>query len=181
MNEVSQTISMRSGWQFGNNLSYRNISGSVMLRTPFTGYKSGVFVTKFSLNDKREIKGVADLDIEDKKYTLAVDGHIKKLADNMLVANITTPIEKFRNIICRFGINEQRKHIVAEVRAPTGALGIEILLNIMSHHDFDVIFNLETPLEAFEKVMLIAKMKQDEIDFRGAWNKVLLGFIGVWR
>jgi hypothetical protein len=95
--------------------------------------------------------------------------------------NVTTPIEKFRNIVGRFGINEHEKHIVAEVRAPNGSLGFEVLFLINSNSDFDIKFFLATPLDAFEKLMLVAKMNNDMVDFRGGWNKVMLGFVGVWR
>ncbi|XP_055713060.1 uncharacterized protein LOC129807664 isoform X2 [Phlebotomus papatasi] len=180
-NESSQTYSIKSAWQFDVNSEYQNVSGSVAFRSPFENYTTGALVTKFSLNDKRQLKGAADLDLEEKKFTLAVEGHIKKITDNMLVVNITTPIERFRNIIGRFGINERNRHIVAEVRAPKDALGVELLFLVHSFTNFDIKFHLATPLEAFEKVLLIALMQNDHVDFRGGWNKVVLGFVGVWK
>lgn len=99
----------------------------------------------------------------------------------MLVVNITTPIEKFRSVVGRFGLNEREKHLVAEVRYPGGTLGIEILFVVINLSDFDVKFNLATPLEALEKVMVIGKMNLENVDLRVGWDKVMLGFIGVWR
>jgi hypothetical protein len=119
--------------------------------------------------------------IELTQFCFFPTGHIKKLTDNMLVVNITTPIEKFRNVVGRFGINEYEKHVVAEVRAPNGSLGFEVLFSILSTSEFNIKFFLATPLDAFEKLLLIAKMNGDTVDFRGGWNKVALGFVGVWR
>uniref|UniRef100_A0A7G3AUB2 Putative lipoprotein n=1 Tax=Lutzomyia longipalpis TaxID=7200 RepID=A0A7G3AUB2_LUTLO len=180
-NESTQTYSIKSSWQFDVNSEYQNVSGSLAFRSPFENYTTGALVTKFSPNDKRRLKGAADLDLEDKKFTLAVEGHIKKITDNMLVVNITTPIERFRNIAGRFGINEKNRHIVAEVKGPKDALGVELLFIVNSFTNFDIKFHLATPLEAFEKILLIALMQNDKVDFRGGWNKVVLGFVGVWR
>lgn len=181
INEIPQTFSLKSGWQFDINHGYYNVSGSLGFRSPFEGYTTGALVTKFSLSDKKMLKGAADFDLEEKKFTLTVEGHIRKLTDNMLQMNITTPIEKFRTIVGRFGINERDRHAVAEVRAPNGALGVEILFNIISSSNFDIRFLLATPFEAFEKIMLIGVINNEKIDFRGGWNEVNLGFVGVWR
>lgn len=181
-NETAASVfAIKSCWLFNFNSHYKNISGTVALHSPFQGYKSGSLSTKFSISDKRQLSGGADLEVEDKRYTLAVEGHVKKLTDNMLVANITTPIEKFKTIVGRFGINERERHIVAEIRAPTSALGIELLFAITTVSDFNIKFNLETPMEPFEKVIALAKMKPETVEFMGGWNKIVLGFVGVWR
>lgn len=179
--QTPQIFSVKSGWQFDFNEQYKNISGSLLLRSPFDGYNTGALVSKFSLNNAKQLKGAADLQIEDRKYTLALEGQIRKITDNMLVLNITTPIERFRHIEGRFGLSEKDKHVVAEVRAPAGALGIEVLFSVISSSDFDIKFNLETPLEAFEKVKIIAKVNTKTIDLRGGWNKVMIGFVGTSR
>lgn len=181
VNNTVQTFSIKSGWRLDVSSNYRNMSGSIALRSPFDGYKSGALVTKFSLSDNKQLWGAADLDLEEKKFTLTLAGHIKKLTDNMLVMNLTTPIERFRHIVGRFGINDRDKHLVAEIRAPLSALGVEILFKVVSSSEFDVKFNLETPLEAFAKVLAVGKLNPDSVDFRGGWNKVVLGFVGVWR
>lgn len=54
---------------------------------------------------------------------------------------------------------------------------------------FDVVFNLEAPIifsldapiESFKKIMLIAKLRPDMVDFRGGLNKYVLGYVGVSR
>lgn len=181
VNNTIQTFSLKSGWKLDVTSNYRNMSGSIALRSPFDGYKSGALATKFSLSDKKELFGAADLDLEEKKFTLTLAGHIKKLTDNMLVMNLTTPIERFRHINGRFGINDREKHLVAKIRGPTSSLGVEVLFSIVSSSQFDIKFDLATPLEAFEKVLLVGQLNPDSVDFRGGWNKVVLGFIGVWR
>ncbi|GAB0088507.1 uncharacterized protein DMENIID0001_029540 [Sergentomyia squamirostris] len=180
-NESTQAYSVKSGWQFDVNSEYQNVSGSVAFRSPFENYTTGALVTKFSLNDKRQLRGAADLDLEEKKFTLAVEGHIKRIIDSMLIVNITTPIERFSNVIGRFGINEKIRHVVAEVKGPHDALGVELLFHVNSFTNFDIKFHLATPLEAFEKILLVALMQNDHVDFRGGWNKMALGFTGVWK
>lgn len=181
INETLQMFSILSAWQLGNDHRHRNISGSLVLRSPFEGYTKGALMTKFSFSDTKQLWGAADLDLEEKHFTLTVQGHLRKLTDNMLVVNITTPIEKFRSVVGRFGLNEREKHLVAEVRYPGGTLGIEILFVVNNLSDFDVKFNLATPLEALEMVMVIGKMNLENVDLRAGWDKVMLGFIGVWR
>lgn len=179
--EIPIIFVLRSGWQYDADSQHRNVTGSMVLRSPLDGYKTGALSTKFSLSDMKQIRGGADLDIEERKYTLLLDGHVKKLTENMLMVNITTPLERFQKIFGRFGINEHDKHIVAEVRSPNSALGIEFKWAVIAISDFNLKFNLETPLEAFQKVMLIGKMKPDTVEFKGGLNKIMLGFVGVWR
>lgn len=180
-NEIPNIFVLRSGWQYDADSQHRNVTGSMVLRSPLDGYTTGALSTKFSLSDMKQIRGGADLDIEERKYTLLLDGHVKKLTENMLMVNITTPLEKFLKIFGRFGINEHDKHVVAEVRSPNAALGIEFKWAVIAISDFDMKFNLETPLEAFQKVMLVGKMKPDTVEFKGGLNKIMLGFVGVWR
>lgn len=182
VNEDKLSIfSIRSDWNRYINQDYRNISGSISLRSPFDGYRTGALATRFSLSPKKYLRGAAELDLENKKFTFSVEGHIKKVTDSMLVVNITTPIEKFKKIIGRFGINEAKRHFVAEIKAPAGALGLELKFILVSIADFDVMFNLETPAETFQKVMLIGRVNGEMVDLRGGWNKVMLGYVGVSR
>lgn len=180
-NETTNTYSVKSGWQFNFNHGYHNVSGSLGFMSPYEGCTTGALVTKFSFSDKKQLLGALDFELEDKKFTMTAEGHLRKLTDNMLQINITTPIDRFRTIVGRFGINDKTRHLVAEVSAPTGGLGIEMLFNVLSTSEFDVKFRLASPFEALEKVMLIAMLNNDMVDFRGGWNKVNLGFIGVWR
>lgn len=181
LDETPNIFSLRSGWQLDTDLHYQNITGSVVLRSPLQGYRTGALSTKFSIGNNKQMRGGADLDLEEKKYTLLLDGYAKKMTDNMFVANITTPHEKFREIFGRFGVNERRKHIVAEVRAPHSALGFEALWTVAAISDFDVKLNVETPLEAFQQFMVVGKMKPETVEFIGAFNKAKLGYVGVWR
>lgn len=180
--ETAATVfAAKSFWLLNFNSHYKNVTGKVELESPFQGYKTGSLSTRFSISDKRQLSGGADLAIEDKRFTLAVEGYVKKLTDNMLVANITTPIEKFKTIVGRFGINERERHIVAEIRAPNRALGIELLFAVNAVADFNIKFNLELPMEGLEKVTAVAKMKPETVEFKGCWDKIILGFVGVWR
>jgi hypothetical protein len=81
----------------------------------------------------------------------------------MLEFNITTPFHKYRTITGRFGYSETEKHLVAEVKGPSGGTGIEILFNILSFNDFDVKFSLETPMEFLTKALVIGKLKKDMV------------------
>lgn len=180
-NEKPNLFGINSNWHLNFNELYSNISGSIMLQSPVKGYTKGALATKFSLSSTKSLKGAANFELEEKKFTLAVDGSVKKLTDCMLVVNITTPINKYRNIVSRFGLINRNRHFVAEIRAPGGALGIEVKFAVNSMNDFDVIFNLETPIEDFKKVMLIAKLTADMVDFRGGLNRFVLGYVGVSR
>lgn len=180
-NEKPNLFAVNSNWHLNLNNFYSNITGSIMLQSPVKGYTKGALATKFSLSSTKSLRGAADFELEEKKFTLAVDGMVKKITDCMLVVNITTPIVKYRNIISRFGLVNRNRHFVAEVRAPAGALGIEVKFAVNTMNDFDVILNLETPIEDFKKIMLLAKLKSDMVDFRGGLNTFVLGYVGVSR
>jgi hypothetical protein len=81
----------------------------------------------------------------------------------MLVFNITTPFHKYGTVTGRFGYSETERHLVAEVKGPSGGIGIEILFSILSLSDFDVKFSLQTPLEFLTKVLVIGKLKKDTV------------------
>ncbi|XP_046812149.1 apolipophorins [Lucilia cuprina] len=180
-NETLNVYSIKSLWELAQSAKTQNISGTVFLVTPFEGYRKGGLAAKFMLNDKREIQGAASLDFEIREFTLAIDGYVRKFSDNMLTVNITTPLEKFRTINGRFGLNEKKHHAVAEVRAPTAALGAEVLFDIISLMNFDVKLSVATPIESFQQAALFAKIKTETVDLRGMWNNATLGFTGVWR
>jgi hypothetical protein len=182
-NHNDRLFYVKSKWEFGSTGTERHISGSVALKSPFEGYTSGIVFTKFSISDgeNKQLRGMIDVEIESRNYALTIDGYLKKLTDNMLSINITTPIETFKNVNGRFGINERNRHIVADIRTPTRALGIEVLFVFESVTDFDVKFYLATPIEAFERILVIGKLNEDAVHFEGGWNKLTLGFIGVWR
>lgn len=177
----TQNYYLRSGWEYDKDESFRHVSGSVAFRSPFEKFTRGTMVTKVSFSDKKEIKAAADAEFEDRRYTLVSEGHLKKVTDCWLVTNVTTPIEKFRFITARVGINERERHAVAKVSAPIGALGVEVLFFLVNSNNFNIKLSVATPLEGFSKLMLIAKKNSDTVDLRGGWNNVTLGFTGVWR
>lgn len=180
-NATPNIYAIKSLWEVNLSEIYRNISGSVSLKSPMEGYTKGALVTKFSLNSRRMIHGAADVELEGRKYSLAVEGMVKKLTNCMLEMNVSTPIEKYRNIKGRFGLIDHNRHVVAELRAPNTALGIEVKFAVKAINDFDIIFNVETPIATLEKVMLVAKLEADIIDVRGGLNKFVLGYVAVSR
>uniref|UniRef100_W4VR36 Putative lipoprotein n=1 Tax=Corethrella appendiculata TaxID=1370023 RepID=W4VR36_9DIPT len=180
-NEPAQIFLAKSTWHFDSKQDSHNVSGTVTVKTPFKNYTKGVFITRFLLNEYKLLRGAAELQIEDRQFTLVLDGHINSFLDNMLAVNITTPIEKFKQISGRFGINDKKKHVVAEVQSPGGELGVEILFFITSSSKFDIKFHLATPIEKFTKVLLVGKLMPETVDFRGGLNSAVLGFVGVWR
>lgn len=180
-NQKPSIFAVKSNWQLSSNNVTSSIKGSMNMQTPLKGYSTGALATKFSLSTSKVLRGAADFELEDQKYTLAMDGMVKKLTDCMLTVNITTPNEKYRQIVSRFGLITKKRHIVAEIRAPIGALGIEVKFTVESKNSFDIIFNLETPIESLQKVMLIGKLRPEAVDFRGGLNKFVLGYVSVSR
>lgn len=177
----TQIYQFRSNWEFTREAVARHIIGAIAFKSPFEKFTRGSMVTKISLFERKEMRAGADLELEDRQYTMVAEGHLRKITDCFLVTNITTPNEKFRTIQGRFGISERDRHVVAEVRAPIGALGVEILFNFMSSSNFDVKVSLATPAEAFTRLMLIAKINPHTVDLRGALNQIYVGFTGVWK
>lgn len=180
-NDTLNVYSIKSLWELEQDLQTQNITGTVFLATPFEGYRKGGLAAKFMWNENHEIQGAASLDFEIREFTLAIDGYARKFTDNMLTVNITTPLEKFRTINGRFGLNEKKHHAVAEVRAPTAALGAEVLFDVISLMNFDIKLSVATPIESFQQAALFAKIKTETVDLRGQWNNATLGFTGVWR
>ncbi|TDG46759.1 hypothetical protein AWZ03_006806 [Drosophila navojoa] len=180
-NDTFNTYSVISSWDVIRNQRYQNISGTVALVSPFEGYRKGGLAAMFMLNDKREVQGAASLEFEVREFTLTMDGYVRKFTDNMLIVNITTPLEKFRTIHGRFGLNEKKRHAVAEVRAPTAALGIEALADVKNLLDFDVKLSVATPIESFQQAAVFGQVNTERVDMRGIWNNSTLGFTGVWH
>ncbi|XP_034669576.1 uncharacterized protein LOC117902369 [Drosophila subobscura] len=180
-NETFSTYGMNSNWEISRTKRHHNVSGRVHLVSPFEGYQKGGLVARFSLSDQRVVSGAASLNFDVREFTLTMDGYVKKFTDNMLTINITTPLEKFRTINGRFGLNEKKRHAVAEVRAPTAALGVEALADIKSLLSFDVKLSVATPIESFQQAAIVAQVNAERVDMRGMWNNATLGFTGVWH
>lgn len=181
VSSTDRTFSLKSLWKTAVDEKYRNITGAIRFKSPLTNYSSGVLQTKFSLTKDREILGVIDVDIDARMYSFTIKGYMKKILDNMISFNLTTPIETFPYLLGRFGIIELKKYVIAELRTSNKSLGIELLYDFNSITDFDLKFYLALPQPAFERVMAIGKIKEDTIHIEGAWNKIDLGFKGVWR
>ena len=173
-------FAVKSGWKYNTDGTFRNVSGSIRFRSPFERYISGALITKFSLNKDKQLFGVVDVDVENRLYSLSLGGYMKKIFDNSINVNITTPFEAFPYLNARFGVNEREKHFVADMQTLNRSLGIEVLLDFNSITDFDVKFYVAIPLEAFEKVLMIGKIKDDILHIEGAFGKINLGFKGVW-
>lgn len=159
----------------------RNLTGNVRFISPFAGYNHGVLVSKICINQKRDIRGVADLDLDHKKYTASLEGkkycvihgkihsnsfysgHLQRITESMFYFNITTPIEKYNKLTGRFGLSERKRHLVAEIRAPSGAVGTEVLFLISDISDFDIKFALATPIDFLKNAVVVAKLKSDRV------------------
>lgn len=103
---------------------------------------------------------------------LYVTGHFQKLSRSTLVFNITTPIEKFKLIKGRFGFSEVQRHLVAQIEYPTGKTGIEVRFLIVSLANFDVLFDLATPLEFLQDVLIVGKLQPAAVRFHSLVRSV---------
>lgn len=81
----------------------------------------------------------------------------------MLKFDITTPFEKYNEIVGRFGFMEEDRHVVCMVTYPTGSTGIEVKLVLDNFTHFDVIFHLATPIDFLQKVLAIGKIQEEEV------------------
>lgn len=52
----------------------KNLTGTVSFLSPFPGYKRGLLLSKIYVKDQVKLRGVADLDLDYKKYTVSVEG-----------------------------------------------------------------------------------------------------------
>ena len=176
----SEKIEVRSTWDILENEQWTNLTGKMHLASPFNGYRRGMLMTRMQLTKSLDIiKGVADFELDKKDYTLSLEGNLKQITESMIMLNITTPIAKYKTISGRFGFSESKKHLVADLRWIKGGVGIEILLSIISRGNFDVRFHLATPIEYLNRILLIAKLKPDSVDFRCGWNIIVIGFSGT--
>lgn len=181
VSDDDRTFSMKSAWKSSTDLNYRNISGSIRFISPFDNYTSGALITKFSLTKDRHVYGVIDCDIDSRLYSFAIEGYMKRLLDNMISFNLTTPIDTFPYLLGKFGIIEKNRYLIADLQTQNRSLGIEVLYAFNSITDFDLKLYIATPQPAFQKVLAIGKIKEDMIHLEGAWNKISLGFKGIWR
>ena len=176
-----RTFSMKSTWKRTIDYQHKNISGTIKFRSPFESYNSGAMITKFSLTRDRELYGVVDMDIDSRLYSFSIEGYVKRLLDNMITFNLTTPIETFPYLLGKFGIREMKRYLIADLQTLNRSLGVEVLFDFKSITNFDLKFYIATPQPALEKILAVGKIKEDTIHLEGAWNKISLGFKGIWH
>lgn len=181
VSEDYRTFSMKSSWKHSIDVNHKNVSGSIKFRSPFESYNAGALITKFSLTKDRELFGVIDVDIDRRLYSFAVEGYMKRLLDNMISFNLTTPIITFPYLRGNFGIREMKRYLIADLKTENRSLGVEVLFDFKSINDFDLKFQLDTPQQGFEKILAIGKIKEHTIHLEGAWNQISLGFKGIWH
>lgn len=70
-------IALTSVWQIDEDYIGKNFSGTVTLLSPFKGFNKGLLVSKIYMTRSRDIRGVADVDIDHKKYTASVEGKLQ--------------------------------------------------------------------------------------------------------
>lgn len=135
----------------------------MVLNSPFPGYQKGLLTSEMYFYLNNHISGLIDLDLDNKKYTLTVEGYINKITDNNLSFNVSTPVEKYKELKGRFGFSEEKRHLVAEVTTPSNLIGVELLFVLKNMSYFDIMFNLATPLDFMENALILGKLKNEEV------------------
>ncbi|KAF7269539.1 hypothetical protein GWI33_017432 [Rhynchophorus ferrugineus] len=171
-------IDVDSDWFLQSNSDFSNLTGVVKTLTPFEGLKKGIFQSKISYTKDKNLRGVAEFDLDHKKMLIDMKGRFKHLMDSMFIANVTTLDEKYQ---CQFKLSKKDRHFIALLSYPTGNLGTEIILVFNDLTDFNVKFFLATPVDFIQNVLVVGKLQPEEADFRIGWNTLLLGFSGVWH
>nr|XP_034825791.1 apolipophorins [Maniola hyperantus] len=174
-------LMINSSWAIHKGLNENNVTGKVVLLTPFPGYTKGFLQTEFMFGHKRDIKGVTHLDLEKKVMKIYVDGHMRRITNCMLVVNVTSPIPQFSQTTARFGFVEHDRHLVAMIVTPNSTTGIEVLLKLLSLQDFQIFGHVALPLQYLNRAMITAKRAPEEVDFRVGWGSMDFGFTGIWQ
>ncbi|XP_077295548.1 apolipoprotein lipid transfer particle [Arctopsyche grandis] len=174
-------LMINSSWKIDRSSSANNISGRVALKSPFQGYKNGLLVTTFMVNQKRDIQGLTHLNLEEKIYTISVEGHTRRFTNSMFTINVTSPIPSYSLMVARFGFIDTDRHLVALIETPNITIGAELLLKLISSKDFHVYGHLAIPIEFLQNVKVRAKRNLEEVDFRLGFEKLELGFTGIWQ
>ncbi|XP_067622386.1 uncharacterized protein Apoltp [Eurosta solidaginis] len=179
-NEIMKVYGLNSIWELNKSQHCQNVRGTVFITSPHEKLRRGSLVTKFSLKDRVKIQGAATLTLNLREITLSMDGYVNKVNDNMILINITTPLNRLRNINGRFGFIEKKRHFVADIQTSSTTLGVEALFDITSLTDFDVRFSVGIPFINLKHTAIFSKLRRDAIDMRAKWNNTIIGFIGVW-
>lgn len=158
-----QVVALKSIWEISENNNSKNLTGTVTLLSPFKGFNRGILLSKVFISNSKYIRGIADIDLDHKKFTASGKARFARLTDSMLMVNISTPIERYKEITTRFGISGIERHLVAEIVYPDGCLGTEILFNVQSFTKFDIKFSLGTPIEFLQRILVVAKLKPETV------------------
>ncbi|XP_041972420.1 uncharacterized protein LOC121728328 [Aricia agestis] len=172
---------INSSWAIDRGQNENNITGRVTLQTPFQGYTKGFLRTAFVLGNKRDIKGVTYLDLEDKVVNIYVNGHMRRITNCMLTVNISSPLPQLAETTARFGFVEADRHLVAMVVTPSTTTGIEVLLKLTSLQDFQIFGHVALPIEYLNRAMITARRATEEVDFRVGWGAMDFGVTGIWH
>ncbi|XP_063238564.1 uncharacterized protein LOC134540049 isoform X2 [Bacillus rossius redtenbacheri] len=175
------TFGARSTWEMAREQTCTNVSGAVLLLTPYAGYRRGSMVCALVVTEDWDMSAGADVNIDRRKYTLSAEGHLKDLSDSMLVFNLTTPIHNYTRVQGRLGYSEARRHLVAEVTSPHEVIGVEVIFDCASFHRFDVKLSFAPALEFLNRTLLVASLNGQKADFRIGFNSLMVGFTGVSR
>lgn len=159
-----------------------NVTGTLQLISPLANYKRGDFKCHLVALPNWQAYGMANLDLDKRKYTASLAADVGLLKESMVQFNMTTPIDKYSFLRARFGLSEKNRHVVAEVVVPSGPVGVEVIFQILTAaYDFNVKVSLATPIDVLQRSLLVAKLNKQEADFRVAYNNMTVGFEGVWH
>ncbi|XP_052751003.1 uncharacterized protein LOC113509342 [Galleria mellonella] len=174
-------LMINSSWTLNRGNTQSNITGRVILLTPFPGYTKGYLKTEFLLGDKRDIKGITFLDLEEKVLKIYVDGHMRRITNCMLIVNVTSPITDEPQMTARIGFIEIDRHLVAMVVTPNSTTGLETFMKLNTLQDFHIFGHVALPIQYLNRATVTAKRGAEELDFRVGWDKMDFGFTGIWQ
>lgn len=67
-------INVESSWKIAADNEMTNLTGLVTISSPFKGFQKGLMVSKIYVTKSRSIRGIADLDVDHRKFRAIVDG-----------------------------------------------------------------------------------------------------------
>ncbi|XP_076760898.1 apolipoprotein lipid transfer particle [Xylocopa sonorina] len=159
-----------------------NLTGNLHLESPVTRYRKTDMRCQLQVLSDWKLFGAANLELDRKTYTGRLIGDLRRFKESSIVLNVTTPLEKFSFVRGRFGFSERDRQVVAELVAPAGTIGFDAVCQFFQHeYGFNVRLLIATPLEILQNSLLVAKLNSREADFRVGYNKILVGFQGIWR
>lgn len=155
-------LAIDSFWEVVADNNYKNLTGTMQAKTPFNGMRNGALVSKIMLKNNKYLRGVADLDVNHKKVSINMEGKLNKITDCMLIINATSLDDKYQ---LKFLISTELRNFVAMLTYPGGHLGTEVHLSLTSIVNFDVKLQLATPIEFLQNVLVVAKLKPEQVTF----------------